>query len=260
MRNKSKIIALVLALMMLLSACGSDYPVMDRKLDVEALIEKCFEGTGMEIDIEDGNIIVDSVADIMVVDMDKSEKAIKKIQTAIKNASVSGDGLTGAWMGTLDISPIICEIFSDVEGLNLESYLNGTYVPATLTFTENGMYMLKFDEEALKKANDDILKKTSKATKAYIETQTTGAEKLVASAIPTSMIEDVLVYAIRMGDEMLENGASGSYVAKNGRIIFDGSDSVSYILNGNILQIGDAKTTGVLSSLGAAQTETFTKA
>ena len=241
----------------MLTACGSDYPVLDRELDISEFLNSCYEGSGYELQLDDEKITVSAVADRMSVDMEKSADTIKDIRAAVRTVSLTGDGLTGTWCADLDIGPVICSCFNDIPGLELENYINNVIVPGELTFTQNGTYMLKFSKSSVEKARGAILKQATKATKDYLSARSSGVAGLVIKAIDDSTLEEVLSYVVNMAVEMLDNGAAGNYTAKNGAISFEDSGSCGYKLLENTLRLENVKTTGLLQALESA--ESYTK-
>ena len=213
------------------SGCKSDYPVLDRKLDLKEFLEACYDGSGYELDLNDEEkVIVDAVADRFYIDMDASADTVKDIQTAVRNATTVSDGLTGTWSGKVDISPVIWECFESIDGLDLSQYISGIYLPAELSFNSGGTYMLKFSENSVEDAREAILNGAVKATKEYLGNMTGGAASIVVKAIDDNTIKQILDYVVNMAMEMLDNGAAGTYSARNGKLRFDKTDSCSYEL------------------------------
>ena len=229
-----KCIVLILASAMFclsFSGCKSDYPVMDRELDLKDFLETCYDGSGYELNLNDEEkVVVDGVADRFYIDMDASADTVKEIQNAVRTATAPSDGLTGTWSGNLDVSPIIWECFESIEGLDLSQYISGIYLPAELSFNSGGTYMLKFTGNSVENARDDILNGAVKATKAYLAGMTSGAASIVVKAIDDNTIKQILDYVVNMAIEMLENGSAGNYSARNGKLRFDKTDSCSYEL------------------------------
>ena len=253
-------LAAAIAMMLTMAACESDYPVVNRKLDITELLEACFEGSGYSLDLDgDETISVDGVADRLTVNMDESADAISDVRDAVRRATAESDGLTGIWTAQVDISPIICENFADINGLELESYMSGIYLTGELTFTSTGAYMLHFNSSEEDEAKSNILSAAVKATKTYLSSRSSGVAKIVINAIDDSTLSEVMDYVVRMAISMLKNGASGSYSAKTTTISFTDCGSCTYKLNGDTLTLTNADCSGVLQVLNG-HTTTFERA
>ena len=244
--KKAGLLFTAAVLILLLSGCGSDYPVVDRELDISSLLSALFAGTGYEPDIGEVKITVSALGDRMSIDFDKSANAISDAQTAIRNATLSDDGFKGVWQTELDISPIICDCFK-VEGLELSSYINNIYVPATLTFYDNNVYTLKFDSEQLKSSEEAILSSGTKAAKGYLSSKTEGVAGMVVKVIDDKTLSGILQYAVDVAEQMIANGASGIYQASNSKISFDGEASCDYILTASELKLSGSGNSGIYS-------------
>ena len=259
-----KSICLLLAVVMVLPmcACTSDYPVMDRELNIAEFISSCFDGSGYNIDVGDSaTIIVDGVADRLTIDLEQSSGTITRIQQAVRNAVLSEDGLTGTWTGAVNITPVLGEVFSDLEGLDLESYIGQVMVTAEVTFTNSGIYTVHFDSAELDSSYNSILDHAVDATRAYLSSLSSGVAKIVVNALDDSILEQILKYVVDLEITMLKNGASGNYSAKNGVITFTGEDGgkCSFNMSGELLTLSDGTMTGI-TGLIAQDSRTFRKA
>ena len=237
------------ALMLTLCACGSDYPVLERKLDVSGFINACFEGSGYSPELEDADVTVSAVADRMSIDMEKSQDTVEAVRSAIRSAATASDGLCGMWTGNVDISGVICDNFRDIEGLELDSCMGAVPVRAELRFAENGIYMLRFDEKELDNVRQSILNAAAKAVKDYLSAQSDGAARLLIRAIDEDTLATLLSYEADVILDMLKNGAAGYYSFQNGFILFEKQGSCQYRLTGDLLTLSDGTGSGLIRTV-----------
>ncbi len=214
----------------LLAACSSDYPVIDRKLDIAGLINACFAGSGYSIDLPSAEITVSAVADRMSVDMDQSEKAIDSIRAAVRKATSTGSGLIGTWSGKVDISPAICACLVEIPKITVSDYFHDIWVDAELTFTENGIYMLRFPKESVVRAREQMLAAGAATTKGYLSSSGSAVAKIVGSALSDDSISDILFYVVNFAESMLESGSAGYYSVSGSTLTLDDSHRFTFTL------------------------------
>ena len=237
------------ALMLALCACGSDYPVMDRKLDVSEFINACFDGSGYSLELEDAGVTVSAVADRMSIDMEKSQDAVETVRSAVRSATVVSGGLHGIWTADVDISGVICDNFRSIEGLELDSCMGPVIVRSELRFTENGIYMLSFDEKELDNIRQSVLSAGAQAAKDYLADKADGATKLFIRAADENTVSTLISYVVDIIMDMLKNGAAGNYTDQNGFIVFERQGGCRYRLNGDTLTLSDATGDGLIRAL-----------
>lgn len=238
------------AMCLTLAACGSDYPVVDRKLDVSELFNAAFEDTGYDVEIEDAIVTVSAVADRMSIDMDASAETVESIRSSVKSATLSGNGIYGVWHGKADVAPFVCGLFSGINGLDLNDYIKDVEIPYKLTFTHDGFYILEFDSRYTQSAEKQMLSGAAKATKAYFSEHSDGVASVAIKVIDDSSLENALKYVVQMAIEMIENGRAGTCTVKDGVLSFDGNGSCRYSLIGGAMDISQLSAEGLLSSIG----------
>lgn len=220
--HKTKIISLILALIMSLSClagCSSDYPVVDRTLDLDEFLNRCFEGTGMSISPDNTSVTVSAVADRMNIDYAASDDAVKSINSAIRNATLSTNELTGVWKGKINIGPVIADNFKTLTEVNVADYFTELYIPCELALTPEGVYMLKFTEDDISRARSKIINSGTKAAKSYLS-ESSGASLLIGIGAD-KIITSVLEYVVNIVEQMLRNGCAGYYSVVRKTITFD---------------------------------------
>lgn len=235
-------------LMLLLSACGSDYPVVNRKLDVSEFINACFEGTGFGVSVEEAEVCVSAVGDRMRIEMGASADTAAKIREKIRTAGSADFGMVGVWTGELDITPPVCESFESIEGLDLRGSIGEIMIPATLTFTQDGYYFIRFSPSDIERADKMIKKGAAGATKEFLS-QSGGVGKVVVRAVSDSTLEAVLGYVVAVVDQMLENGGCGSYSSTSSKISFDAEYSFDYIMTEKSLTLTGRADSGLLACI-----------
>lgn len=243
-----KIVALLsaAALMLTLCACGSDYPVLDRKLDITEFLTACFDGSGLSLELDEASVTVSAVADRMSIDLDKSQEAVEVVRSAVRSASTESDAICGTWTAAVDVSGVLCDCFRSVEGLELESYMGPVIVHADLCFTENGIYFLHFDEKEMNNIRSDVLSAGAKAVKEYMAARSNGAAKLLIRAIDENTLSVLVSYAVDILLDMLRNGAAGYYSLQSDSVIFEKQGKCRYRLDGEQLSLSGGTGDGMI--------------
>ena len=247
--RKTAALFTALLLTLTLCACGSDYPVLDRRLDVTEFVRACFEGSGYSLELEQASVTVSAVADRMNIDLEKSQDAVEAVRSAVRSATTESSGLHGTWTANVDVSGILCDYFRGVEGLELDSYMGRIILRAELRFTENGIYMLRFDEKELDNVRQSVLSAGAKAVKDYLAAQSDGAAKLVIRAIDENTVSTLISFVADLFLDMLGNGAAGNYSYQNGYIVFEKQGGCQYRLNADLLTLSDGTGNGLIRAL-----------
>ena len=242
----------------LLAGCTSDYPVVDRKLDLAAVLNRCFEGTGYSVQVEEAPVIVSAVADRMSVDMDQSESTITAVREAIRNSSVGAENdLVATWKGDIDISPVIVSCLEDIPGLDVQSYFSGITVHAELTFTNDNIYMLRFSDSAVESARSQMLDAGAACTKGYLSSNSSPVVKIVGGALSDSAIKEIISYVVNFAEVMLKSGAAGYYALSGDDVVtLDDSNRLTYQIKARTLTFTDGTADGLTQTLIGAS---FTK-
>lgn len=253
--NNKKIISLLLALIMslaCLAGCSSDYPVVERTLDVEEFLNRCFEGTGMSISPDNTYVTVSAIADRMTIDFDSSANAVSSINSAIRNATLSTNELTGVWSGKINVGPVIAENFSTLDEISVADYFTDLYMPCELTLTPEGVYLLRFSDDDIARTRTKIINAGTKAAKAYLS-KSSGSSFLIGVAAD-GIISGVLEYVVNIFDQMFSNGCGGYYSVVRKTITFDSKVSYDFVVAGQNMTLNGSSDGSLVGSLNGIYT------
>ena len=249
MKYKKTICIFSAFVMILLSGCGSDYPVVNRKLDISGFLNACFEGSGYNVSIDEAEVVVSAVGDRMHVELDASSQAADSVREKLRSSASSDYGIVGVWKGQLNISPVVCRSFESIKGLKLHDSIGEIIVPAELTFTEDGYYFIRFPSAEIDRADKSMRSGAVKATKDFLDSSG-GVGKIISRAVSDSTLEDALGYVVDVMDQMLKNGASGSYSCSGSTVSFDAKYKFDCIMTGNSLTLTGSADSGMLECIG----------
>lgn len=250
MKKLSRCFAFVLAVLMLCCLCGcTGDPIPTSsgsiigKVDISDAINYVTGGSlsSVSVSIRNGK-----------VDVKSSRPELEEARKLLNSAAESG--LAGTWHAELDLNEALFSNYRGIQDLSFDS--TPVIVPATLTFTDDGSYMICFDKASLDAVHEDIDKIASKAAGKFLTAKASGASKLVVKAIDDSLLDQILSLLEADVTNIFSSGLCGSYSVNEDTICFSGEYSCKYELGETLRFTGEPG--GIMSFLTAGDVE-FTR-
>ena len=159
--------------------------------------------------------------------------------------------LVGVWQGEMDLTEALREALSEtVEDMEIEKVA----VTLLFTFTEEGSYTMKLDEESVKTAMDGLMETLETALKTSLESESeamgmTADQALAALGMTMDEFVDAMIGMFEEMDlagELTKNfKTQGKHLAEEGKLYMsnsvdtdpDKSEYFSYTLEGDVLTL-----------------------